>query len=113
MATDYNLRHKNVHCIGVDWDKKEFSFLYKKHLFTYKQEGEINATADTDHIRIAIDMFLKHVDNDALIDIITHVNHMVENLEEAMCEVDDDERDYYEGQYAAYADILQRLTTVG
>jgi hypothetical protein len=112
MATDYNLKYKEVHCLSVDWDKKEFDFLYKKHLFKYKQECEINASADTDHIRMAIDMFLKHVDNDAIINLIAHVNYMVESLEEAMGE-DEEQQDYYEGQYRAYVDVLERLTTIG
>jgi hypothetical protein len=110
--TDYNLKYNEVNCIGVDWEKKEFSFIYKKHLFVYKQESEIDCSADTDHIRIAINCFLQHI-NDKMIELVSYVNSAVENLEETMCEADEDERDYYEGQYHAYVDVLQRLTTIG
>lgn len=114
--SEYNIKHNDVHCIGVDWDKKEFTFIYKKHMFTYKQESEVSCTADTDHIRVVIDMFLLNMGRNAsekLFDILDYVQNAMSSLEETMGESEDEDQDYFEGKYQALYEIQEQLSKIG
>lgn len=109
--TDYNVKHNDVHCIGVDWDKKEFTFIYKKHMFTYKQETEVSCSADTDHIRVVIDMFLLNLKNNSekkLFNVLNYIEKTMMELEEAMGENEED-CDYFEGKYQALYELQSIL----
>ena len=108
--SEYNIKHNDVHCIGVDWNKKEFTFIYKKHMFDYKQEGIVSCTADTDHIRVVIDEFLLNLNRKAeekLFEVLDFVAKNMEGLEEEMSKSDDN--DYYEGKYQAFYEIQEKL----
>ena len=110
--TEYNIKHNDVHCIGVDWDKKVFTLIYKKHMFTYKQQTEVSATADTDHIRLVIDMFLLNLNKNAsanLFRTLDYVQHMMSELEEALGENAEEDTDYFEGKYQAFYEIQEKL----
>ena len=52
--TEYSVEFEDVTCIGADWDKYEFVFVYKGKTFYYVQKGDISCSADTDHIRCVI-----------------------------------------------------------
>lgn len=113
--SEYNIKHNDVHCISVDWDKKIFTFIYKKHMFTYKQEMEVSSTADTDHIRVVIDMFLlnlKKNSEEKLFGALNYIEKTMIGLEEAMSENEEDS-DYFEGKYQALYEMQTMLLTLG
>jgi hypothetical protein len=114
--SEYNIKHNDVHCISVDWDKKEFTFIYNKQIFTYKQDDEISATADTDHIRVAIDMFLlnfnKNMAKNAM-DALKYLQKTMDDMQEAMSENEVQDSDYFEGKYQAYYELQQILLKIG
>lgn len=114
--SEYNIKHNNVHCTNVDWDKKEFTFIYKKQIFTYIQENEICATADTDHIRVAIDMFLlnlnRNMTNNAMA-VLAYVQKTMDDMQEAMSENEVEDCDYFEGKYQAFYEIQNILLKIG
>ena len=59
--TKYDLEHKGVTCIAVDWesDPPQYVFKYKGFTIGYVQKRYISQSADTDHIRCAIEQFLE------------------------------------------------------
>ena len=59
--TPYDLEYKGVVCLGVDWEKYEFVFVFRKKIFYYTQKGYISCSADTDHIRCAIEEFKEYL----------------------------------------------------
>lgn len=114
--TEYNIKYNDVHCTGVDWDKKKFTFIYKKHIFTYTQEMEVSCTADTDHIRVVIDMFLLNLKRNAetkLFETLKYIEQTMSELEEAMSESEDEDQDYFEGKYQALYDVQTKLLELG
>lgn len=61
METPYDLEYRAVKCVGVYWDAKPYVFHFR-HLgyeFYFRQTREISQSADTDHIRCAIDQFFE------------------------------------------------------
>ena len=66
--TRYDLEYKGVTCIGVEWNAEPplFSFIYKGRHHIFEQKRYISQSADTDHIRCAINQFLESegVDDD-------------------------------------------------
>lgn len=58
----YDLEYKGVTCIAVDWeaDPPRFVFKYKGFTIGYVQKRYISQSADTDHIRCAINQFLEN-----------------------------------------------------
>ncbi len=114
--SEYNIKHNDVHCISVDWDKKEFTFIYNKQIFTYKQDDEISETADTDHIRVAIDMFLlnfnKNMSKNAM-EALKYLQKTMDDMQEAMSENEVQDSDYFEGKYQAYYELQQILLKTG
>lgn len=63
--TKYNLEHKGVTCTAADWeaDPHKFVFLYKGCPYVFEQKRYISQSADTDHIRCAIEQFLEDVED--------------------------------------------------
>lgn len=59
--TRYDLEYKGVTCVAVDWeaDPPQFVFKYKGFTIGYVQKRYISQSADTDHIRCAIEQFLE------------------------------------------------------
>jgi hypothetical protein len=57
--TEYSLTFKEVTCIGVDWEKKIFIFLINGIEYIHEQKEDFSCSADTDHIRCAIDEFIE------------------------------------------------------
>ena len=57
----YDLEYKGVRCYGVQWeaDPPLFAFTYEGSDHIFEQTRYISQTADTDHIRCAIDQFLE------------------------------------------------------
>lgn len=57
----YDLEYKGVRCYGVQWkaDPPLFAFIYEGRDHIFEQTRYISQTADTDHIRCAIDQFLE------------------------------------------------------
>lgn len=114
--SEYNIKHNDVHCISVDWDKKEFTFIYNKQIFTYKQESEVSCTADTDHIRVVIDMFLlnfnKNMAKNAM-EALKYLQKTMDDMQEAMSENEVQDSDYFEGKYQAYYELQQILLKTG
>ena len=113
--SEYNIKHNDVHCISVDWDKKIFTFIYKKHMITYKQEMEVSCTADTDHIRVVIDMFLLNLKKNSetkLFEALNYIEKTMTGLEEAMGENEED-TDYFEGKYQALYELQNILLNIG
>ena len=114
--SEYNIKHNDVHCTEVDWDKKKFTFIYKKHIFTYTQEMEVSCTADTDHIRVVIDMFLLNMKRNAeakLFEVLQYIEQTMTGLEEAMSESEPDDQDYFEGKYQALYELQTKLLNIG
>lgn len=62
--TNYELEYRGVVCIAADWESTpyKFVFLYKGNTYIFEQKREIRQSADTDHIRYAIEQFLEDVD---------------------------------------------------
>lgn len=59
-VTPYNFDYHGVHCIGVQWGMKpkRFFFSIGNKGYEFIQPYYIEASADTDHIRTCIDLFL-------------------------------------------------------
>lgn len=57
--TEYSLTFKEVTCIGVDWEKKVFILLINGIEYIHEQKEAFSCSADTDHIRCAIDEFIE------------------------------------------------------
>lgn len=59
-VTPYNFNYHGVHCSGVQWGAtpKRFFFNIGDKNYEFIQPHYIEASADTDHIRICIDLFL-------------------------------------------------------
>ena len=59
--TKYDLEYKGVTCTAVEWeaDPPQFVFKYKGFTIGYVQKRYISQSADTDHIRCAIEQFLE------------------------------------------------------
>ncbi len=55
--TKYNLEYKGVKCTSVEWNEKcnLFYFEYLDKEYAFPQLMYVNASADTDHIRIIIE----------------------------------------------------------
>ena len=64
MIEKNNIEHRGVKCVGVDWDLDPyiFYFRYSGYDFLFHQTREISQSADTDHIRCAIDQFLEELE---------------------------------------------------
>jgi hypothetical protein len=80
-------------------------------MFTYKQEMEVSSTADTDHIRVVIDMFLlnlKKNSEEKLFETLNYIEKTMIGLEEAMGENKED-CDYFEGKYQALYELQSML----
>lgn len=62
--TNYELEYRGVVCIAADWESTpyKFVFLYKGNTYIFEQKREIRQSADTDHIRYAIEQFLEDAD---------------------------------------------------
>ena len=57
--TWYEVTHRNVHCIGVDWDEKTFFLEENGSQFTYQPSQNIEYTgSDYDFINKVIDSYL-------------------------------------------------------
>lgn len=63
--TKYNLEYKGVTCTAADWEADPFKFelLYKGCPYVFEQKRRISQSADTDHIRYAIEQFLEDVED--------------------------------------------------
>lgn len=59
-VTPYNFDYHGVHCFAVQWgmNPKRFFFSIGKKKYEFIQPFYIEASADTDHIRVCIDLFL-------------------------------------------------------
>ncbi len=57
----YNLEYKGVTCTAVDWESNPYKFVfqYKGFSYVFEQKRYISQSADTDHIRCAIEQFLE------------------------------------------------------
>lgn len=62
-VSHYSLTYKGVLCFAVNWNADPYIFYFKigDIIYSYKQPRYIESSADTDHIRIAIDMFLEYL----------------------------------------------------
>lgn len=61
--TTYGLKYAGVVCIAADWESTPYKFilLHKGHIYSFEQKRDIRQSADTDHIRCAINQFLEDV----------------------------------------------------
>ena len=57
-STPYNLLYDEVLCTEVNWEQQLFRFKFNGREIIYKQPHYVDASADTDHIRCVISMFL-------------------------------------------------------
>lgn len=65
-VTPYDFDYHGVHCSGVQWGAtpKRFFFSIGSKDYEFIQPYYIEASADTDHIRICIDLFLESLKNE-------------------------------------------------
>lgn len=64
--TPYNLEYRGVRCVWVDWENELFVFDIKGKETVYKQPHRIESSADTDHIRMVIELYLDEATQKAL-----------------------------------------------
>lgn len=68
MFNHYDLTHKDILCVAVDWNSEPKRFvlvdLKKNEACLYHQVEEHDCSADTDHIRCVINEFLEKRDSD-------------------------------------------------
>ena len=110
--TEYNLEFKDVKCTGVDWENDLFEFVYQGYTFRYKQERYVSQSADTDHIRVVINMFLESLNTNAvknIFQLLKLIESKMEDLEEAMGECGEADSDYYEGKYQALYEMKDAI----
>lgn len=62
-STPYNLSYNGVACKEVNWEQQLFRFDFNGKEIIYKQPHYVEASADTDHIRCVITMFLDEYTN--------------------------------------------------
>lgn len=62
-STPYNLLYDEVLCTEVNWEQQLFRFKFNGKEVIYKQPHYVDASADTDHIRCVISMFLDEYKN--------------------------------------------------
>lgn len=65
-STPYDLEYKGVRCVEVNWEKQVFTFVTNGKKVTYKQPNYIDSSADTDHIRMVIELYLDDLAQKAL-----------------------------------------------
>lgn len=67
-STPYDLEYRGVHCVEVNWEKMLFTLVVNGEKVVYKQPHYIESSADTDHIRMVIDLYLDELVQKALSD---------------------------------------------
>lgn len=65
-STPYDLEYKGVRCVEVNWEKQVFTFEVNGEKVSYKQPHYIESSADTDHIRMVIELYLDDMAQKAL-----------------------------------------------
>lgn len=67
-VSKYDIDFRGVHCSGVMWGLEPYVFLFERNGFKYEYEQPryIGSSADTDHIRIVIGLFLEQLADNAL-----------------------------------------------
>lgn len=67
-VSKYDIDFRGVHCSGVMWGLEPYVFLFERNGFKYEYEQPryIESSADTDHIRIVIGLFLEQLADNAL-----------------------------------------------
>lgn len=65
-STPYDLEYKGIRCVEVNWEKGLFTLLVNGEKVVYEQPHYIESSADTDHIRIIIDLYLNELSQRAL-----------------------------------------------
>lgn len=108
----YSIEHKGITCTGVDWtdSPSRFFFSIGPFQFVYKQNGQYNCKADTDHIRCVIDEFIDN-NSEVVAAAIKTANANREKEINALREYDRNSADKDVKQNAAYWDALEQLAT--
>ena len=66
LSSAYDLEYKGVRCVEVNWEKQLFTLVVNGEKVVYQQPHYIESSADTDHIRIVIDLYLDELAQKAL-----------------------------------------------
>lgn len=66
LSDAYDLEYKGARCVEVNWEKELFTLVINGQTVIYKQPHYIEASADTDHIRTIIDLYLDELAQKAL-----------------------------------------------
>jgi hypothetical protein len=105
--TKYNEYYNDVRCTGVDWENLIFELTYNGYSYSYKQQGIIHSSADTDHIKMLIGEFLTWYGKKAA----ENLNNTLSYVEKILTEYEEYENpgEYETGYYFACAAIKQRL----